>query len=120
MCNAANTLHQLFGRALTSANISLPSSPPGRAEVTLALPLFSYSTVQNSTVQYSTGQYNPYSRVLKLMVAGGRGHCIFIDHQEIEVESKILNIAHTQCVAKLNCDAQSQIILNMFSYYFVI
>ena len=50
------------------------------------------------------------------MVAGGRGHCIFIDPQEIEEESKILNIAHTQCVAKLNCDAQSQIILNMFSY----
>ena len=76
-----------------------------------------------------TAQYSKYSAVkhsttpceaLKLMVAGGRGHCIFIDHQEIEVESKILNIAHTQCVAKLNCDAQSQIILNMFSYYFVI
>ena len=58
VCNAANTLHQLFGRALTSANISLPSSPPGRAEVTLALPLFSYSAVQHSTVRYSTGQHS--------------------------------------------------------------
>ena len=50
VCNAANTLQPLFGRALTSANISLPSSPPGRAGVTLALPLFSYSAVQHSTV----------------------------------------------------------------------
>ena len=56
------------------------------------------------------------------MVAGGRGHCLFIDHQE--VDSKILNIAHIHSVCVVcgldNCDAESQIILNLFSYYFVI